>query len=110
MALRSEGQCTGVSGVLPGPLLLPKLGDAPRPAPAKPALSGREECFGRRSRSKHDVILFRRLRPAELCEACPAGRVGGVLDTLKESTYAKAFPLGVEQSGGLFGQVQAKPP
>ena len=22
----------------------------------------------------------------------------------------KAFPLGVEQSGGLFGQVQAKPP
>ena len=26
------------------------------------------------------------------------------------SPTPKAFPLGVEQSGGLFGQVQAKPP
>ena len=29
------------------------------------------------ARGKDDSILFRRLRPAELCEACPAGRVGG---------------------------------
>ena len=52
---------------------LPKLGDAPRPAPAKLALSGREVCFGRRSRSKHDWIFFPRLRAGKLCEACPAG-------------------------------------
>ena len=28
------------------------------------------------ARGKYDWIFFRRLRPAELCEACPAGRVG----------------------------------
>ena len=28
----------------------------------------------------------------------------------REAPNPKAFPLGVEQSGGLFGQVQAKPP
>ena len=28
----------------------------------------------------------------------------------REAPTSKAFPLGVEQSGGLFGQVQAKPP
>ncbi len=30
----------GVSGCLPGPWPIPNLGEAARPAPAKPALSG----------------------------------------------------------------------
>ena len=56
---------------------LSKWGDAPRTAPAQPALSGGAGCFGRRSRSKHDSIFFPRLRAGKLCEACPTGRVGG---------------------------------
>ena len=48
-----------------------------RTAPAKPALSGERDVFGRRSRSKHDLVFFPRLRAGKLCEACPTGRVGG---------------------------------
>src|SRR5699024_5966805 len=76
---------------------LPKLGDAPRPAPAKLALSGREVCFGRRSRSKHDLIFFPRLRAGKLCEACPTGRVGGAEGVGYPKggiPTPKAFPLG----------------
>ena len=75
---------------------LPKLGDAPRPAPAKLALSGREVCFGRRSRSKHDWIFFPRLRAGKLCEACPAGRVYWAegLDALQGSSHVQSLPLG----------------
>src|SRR5699024_9371214 len=75
---------------------LPKLGDAPRPAPAKLALSGREVCFGRRSRSKHDWIFFPRLRAGKLCEACPAGRVYWTegLDALQGSSRVQGLPLG----------------
>ena len=51
--LRWEGQRTRESGCLSGGWPIPNLGDAARPAPAKPALSGREEFFGRRSRSKN---------------------------------------------------------
>ena len=50
---------------------------------------------------------------ARTCWVCPTGRVRwaeGDGIPYREVLTPKAFPLGVEQSGGLFGQVQAKPP
>ena len=56
--------------------------------------------------------LFTGCRPDLLGVPSRASPLDGRgLDTLQGSSHPpKAFPLGVEQSGGLFGQVQAKPP
>ena len=87
----------------------PKIGDAPRPAPAKLALSGREVCFGRRSRSKHDWIFFPRLRAGKLCEACPAGRVcwaEGDWIPYRSVSHVQSLPLG---SRTVRGTVRSGP-
>ena len=74
-----EAGDAGVSGCLPGPWPLPKLGVAALcmhgPLGGR-TLEGGEVFFpGRMSPEKTDFSWFRRLRPAEVCDACPTGRV-----------------------------------
>jgi len=73
------------------------------------------------ARGKDDSILFRRLRPAELCEACPAGRVGWVERLVRPFGFLRAAARtcwvcpagrvgGVERLVGPFGSFCGLPP
>ena len=79
--LRWEGQRTRESGCLSGGWPIPNLGDAAlcMHGPLGAAHWRAEKNFlAGEAGQKMDLSLFRRLRPAEVCDACPPGR--GALD------------------------------
>ena len=90
----------------------PKIGGCIAARPAG-TLAAEKYVLGRRSRSKHDCILFRRPRPAELCEACPTGRVrwaerlvGPFEAAARTWEPCRASPLG----GKVRGPFEGSPP
>ena len=73
--LRSGGQSTGGVKLPAWWEAPPKIGDAPRTAPAKPALSGEKYVLAGGAGQNMIPFFFPRLRAGKLCEACPPGRV-----------------------------------
>ena len=120
MALRSEGQCTGVSGVLPGPLLLPKWGMHPDPRRQSRHSRGERDVLaggagqnmipfsfpacgrGNSARlalpgegrwTERLVGPFGFLRAAaRTCWVCPAGRVGWAVECVRPCGFCGLPP------------------